>query len=58
MKIVTLLGYNPITGSLKGYGLIEIKDTPAVFLHHARKTYLEQTRRKFNMIYNQRTQHK
>ena len=57
MKIVTLLEYK-ITGALNGYGLKEIKDATAIFLHHARKTYLEQTRRKFNMIHNQRTQHK
>ena len=58
MKIVTLLDYNPITGSLKGYGLTEVKDTHTVLSHTLRKyQQIDYKHRKIATSYC-RTQHK
>jgi hypothetical protein len=59
MKIVTLIDYNPITGSLYGYGIKEIQETRPVSLTNNTKRYQQMIYTKRNMIIiNNRTRHK
>lgn len=58
MNIVTLIGYNPITGSLAGYGTKDIQDARPIFVNNALRRYQQTMDAKRKMIARQRTQHK
>ena len=56
MKIVTLVDYNPITGSLAGYGIKEIKETVApVFVNNTLRRYQQTINTKRKIVFRQRT---
>ena len=59
MKIVTLVNYNPITGSLAGYAVKDVQETIApIFVNNAVRRYQQTINTKHKMIARQRTHHK
>ena len=59
MKIVTLLNYNTITGSLAGYAVKDVQETiTPVFVNNALRKYQQTMETKRKMIAHQRTHHK
>jgi len=59
MNIVTLINYNPITGSLAGYGMIKVRETiTPLSKNNTLRRYQQTINTKRKMVAYQRTQHK